>query len=104
MKKYRKLIVDAAMSVLLLLLMAYELIGAAVHEWLGIVMFVLVILHHVLNRKWSGSVLKGKYSLFRVLQTVLVILVLFSMLGSMASGIILSRYALAFLPIHGGTG
>lgn len=49
MKKYRKLIVDAAMSVLLLLLMAYELIGAAVHEWLGIAMFVLVILHHVLR-------------------------------------------------------
>lgn len=104
MKKYRKLIVDAAMSVLLLLLMAYELIGAAVHEWLGIAMFVLVILHHVLNRKWSGNVLKGKYSPLRVLQTVLVALVLISMLGSMTSGIILSRHALAFLPIHGGTG
>lgn len=104
MKKYRKLIVDAAMSALLLLLMAYELIGAAVHEWLGIAMFVLVILHHVLNRKWSGNVLKGKYSPLRVLQTVRVALVLISMLGSMASGIILSRHALAFLPIHGGTG
>lgn len=104
MKKYRKLIVDAVMSALLLLLMAYELIDAAVHEWLGIAMFVLVILHHVLNRKWSGNVLKGKYSPLRVLQTVLVALVLISMLGSMVSGIILSRHALAFLPIHGGTG
>ncbi len=104
MKKYRKLIVDAAMSALLLLLMAYELIGAAVHEWLGIAMFILVILHHVLNRRWSGNVLKGKNSPVRVLQTVLVVLVLFSMLGSMVSGIILSRHALAFLPIHGGTG
>lgn len=104
MKKYRKLIVDAAMSALLLLLTAYELIGAAVHEWLGIAMFILVILHHVLNRKWSGNVLKGKYSPPRILQTILAVLVLFTMLGSMASGIILSRHALAFLPIHGGTG
>ena len=104
MKQYRKLIVDAVMSALLLLLMAYELIGASVHEWLGIAMFVLVILHHGLNRKWSGNVLKGKYSPPRVLQTLLVVLVLFSMLGSMVSGIILSRHALAFLPIHGGIG
>lgn len=104
MKKYRKLIVDAVMSALLLLLMAYELIGAAVHEWLGIAMFILVILHHALNRKWSGNILKGKYNPLRVLQTVLVVLVLFSMLGSMTSGIILSRHALIFLPIHGRTG
>lgn len=104
MKKYRKLIVDAVMSALLLLLMAYELIGAAVHEWLGIAMFVLVILHHGLNRKWSENVLKGKYGPMRITQMVLVVLVLFSMLGSMVSGIILSRHALVFLPIHGGTG
>ena len=103
MKKYLKLIVDAVMSTLLLLLMTYEMISAAVHEWLGIAMFVLVILHHVLNRKWSGNVLKGKYGPLRILQTVLVVLVLFSMLGSMVSGVILSRHALAFLPIHGGT-
>lgn len=104
MKKYLKLIVDAVMSALLLLLMTYELIGAAVHEWLGIAMFILAILHHMLNRKWSGNVLKGKYSPLRILQTVLVVLVLFSMLGSMVSGVILSRHTLAFLPIHGGTG
>lgn len=101
MKKYRKLFVDAAMSVLLLLLMAYELIGAAVHEWLGIAMFILVILHHVLNRRWSGNVLKGKYSPVRVLQTVLVVLVMFSMLGSMVSGIVISRHALSFLHLPG---
>lgn len=104
MKKYGRLIVDAVMSALLLLLMAYELIGAAVHEWLGIAMFVLAILHHVLNRRWSGNVLKGKYSPARILQTVLVVLALTSMVGSMVSGIILSRHALAFLPIRGGTG
>ena len=104
MKQYRKLIVDAVMSALLLLLMAYEMIGAAVHEWLGIAMFVLLILHHALNRKWSVNVLKGKYGPMRILQTMLVILALFSMLGSMVSGIVLSRHALAFLPIQGGFG
>lgn len=36
------------------------------------------------------------------MQTALVVLVLFSMLGSMVSGVILSRHALSFLPISGG--
>ena len=97
-----KIAVDIAMTVLLLLLMAYELVGAAAHEWLGIALFALVILHHVLNRKWSGNVLKGKYGPMRVLQTVTVALVLLSMLGSMISGVVMSRHALAFLPIPGG--
>lgn len=102
MKKYIKILVDFGMTVLLLLLMAYERVGAAAHEWLGIALFLLVVLHHVLNRKWSGNLLNGRYRPMRIAQTVLVALVLCAMLGSMASGIVLSRHALAFLPVRGG--
>ena len=49
---------DLAMPVLLLLLMTYDLIGQAAHEWLGIAMFLLFILHHVLNRSWLKSVFR----------------------------------------------
>ena len=101
-KQILKIITDIAMTVILLLLMSYSLVGEEAHEWLGISMFVLFILHHVLNNKWSRSILKGKYTPYRVLQTVLVLLALASMIGSMISGIILSRYALDFLPITGG--
>ena len=55
-----KIVIDIAITVLLLALMSYELIGAATHEWLGISIFLLFILHHVLNRKWLGSMGKGK--------------------------------------------
>lgn len=48
-KQILKIITDIAMTAILLLLMAYSLVGEAVHEWLGIGMFVLFILHHVLN-------------------------------------------------------
>ena len=41
-----KIITDIAMTVILLLLMAYSLVGEALHEWLGIGMFLLFILHH----------------------------------------------------------
>lgn len=97
-----KLIIDFAMTVALMLLMAYELIGQASHEWIGIGMFVLFVLHHILNWKWSKGLLKGKYTAFRIFQTVLVFFVLLTMVGSMVSGIILSRHALTFLPISGG--
>lgn len=97
-----KMVVDIGMTVMLLLLMTYELIGEAVHEWLGIGMFGLFIIHHILNRKWSRCVFKGKYTWLRVWQTVLVIGILLTMAGSMYSGVILSEHALSFLPIKGG--
>lgn len=97
-----KIAVDIVMTIVLLLLMTYELIGQAAHEWIGIGMFALFVLHHILNGKWSRNLMKGKYTVLRVVQTALVVLVLFSMLGSMVSGVILSRHALSFLPINGG--
>lgn len=95
--------VDIGMTIALLFLMSYEMIGQAFHEWLGIGIFVLFIVHHILNRKWSGALLKGKYTPFRIWQAVLAVLVLLSMLGSMVSGVILSRSAFSFLPNHGGS-
>ena len=71
-------IVDAAMSVLLLLLMAYQVTGEALHEWIGMGMTVLVIVHQILNRRWYGALLKGKYNAYRVLTTVINILLLLS--------------------------
>ena len=102
LEKIMKIVVDIGMTVMLLLLMTYELIGAAAHEWLGMGMFALFIIHHILNRKWSRCVFKGKYTLFRIWQTILVIGILFTMIGSMYSGVILSEHALSFLPIKGG--
>ena len=104
-----KMTVDILMTVALLLLMAYSMVygsnpavGEAVHEWLGTGMFVLFVLHHFLNRKWSLSIHKGKYTPYRVAQTILVALVLLTMCGSMVSGILLSRTVFSFLGIRGG--
>lgn len=101
-KMMARICVDIGMTIALLLLMPYELVGRAAHEWIGIGIFILFIVHHVLNRKWSQNARKGKYTPLRIWQTILVILVLASMMGSMVSGVILSRDALSFLPIRGG--
>ncbi len=97
-----KLCVDIGMTFILLLLLTYELVGQAAHEWLGIGMFVLFVVHHILNGRWSKRLLKGKYTPLRVWQTTLVLLIFVSMISSTISGVILSRHALAFLPISGG--
>ena len=96
-----KLGIDFLMTLALLLLMPYELIGEAVHEWIGAGMFVLFVLHHILNRKWTGNLGKGRCTPFRIVQTFLVVLILISFLGSMVSGVILSRHLFAFLRIRG---
>ncbi len=101
-KAILKIAVDIGMTVMLLFLMTYGLIGEAAHEWLGIGMFVLFIIHHILNRKWSRNVFKGKYTPLRIWQTVLVIGILLTIAGSMYSGVILSKHALSFMPIKGG--
>lgn len=101
-KQTVKITVDVIMTVLLLLLMAFELIGRTAHEWFGVGMFVMFVIHHILNRKWTAHLLNGKYTPARVLQTLLALLVLLCILSSMVSGIILSRHVFAFLPIEGG--
>ena len=97
-----KISIDAAMTLALLLLMAYGLVGEAAHEWLGMGMFALFVAHHILNRKWLLAVGKGKYTPIRMVQTALVGIIFLSMSGSMISGIVLSRHVFAFLPKHGG--
>ena len=104
MKRKMKLQIgtDRAMTVLLLILMAKQLTGETAHEWLGAGMFVLWVFHHVLNRKWYGRIAKGKYSPFRLVQFVVNACLFAAMLGTMVSGVILSRRVFAFLPLSGG--
>ncbi len=59
MKKAR-MIVSIAMTVVLLCLMAYTLVGETAHEVLGTVLFILFIIHHILNRKVVRSRYKGQ--------------------------------------------
>ena len=84
--------------------MAYSLIGEVLHEWLGTAMLLLFIIHHILNFNWCKTLRKGRYSIYRIFQTLIVGLLLLTMLGSMISGIILSQYVFDFLLIKGGQG
>lgn len=98
-----KILVDICMTAALLACMSYLLIGEKSHEWIGSGMFVLFILHHILNRKWYKNLFHGKYSILRILQTAVNFLTFICMIGLMVSGIILSRYVFDFIRIRGMT-
>ena len=59
--------VDIVMTLLLLFLMSYQVTEQAAHEWLGMGMTALVILHQILNRKWYAALFRGKYGAIRIL-------------------------------------
>ena len=92
-----KRIVDVCMTVLLLCLMAYQVTGEVLHEWIGIAMTVLVIVHQILNRRWYGAILKGKYSAYRIMTTVINIALLIAFALTAFCGMSMSGHAVPFL-------
>lgn len=97
-----KIGIDLLMTVLLLLLMAYQVVGEILHEWFGAAMLVLFITHNILNIKWYKNLFHGKYKLVRILGTILNFAVLAAILSLGYSGIVMSRHLFAFLPISRG--
>ena len=97
----KRKILDAAMVLLLPLLMAYSLIGEAFHEVAGTLMLALFILHHWMNRAWWKSLLRGKYSPQRVFRTALNLLLLIFMIAQPLCGILISKHLYTFLPTDG---
>lgn len=89
------------MTLGMLFLMGYHLWGDTAHEWVGAGLFLLFILHHILNWRWWAGICKGRYTAVRTLQTVIDLLTLTAMLGLMVSGVILSSKVFAFLQIRG---
>ena len=97
MKRLR-VTLDIAMTVLMPLLMAYSLIGEMFHEIIGTLIFILFIIHHVLNRRWSGALFKGRYNPNRVFRTVINALLFAFMILQPLSGILMSKHLYTFLP------
>ena len=101
-KQTLKITVDALMTLALLMLMAYELIGQTTHEIIGTVMLLLFVAHHILNRSWHKNLFRGRYSPYRVFQAALVAAIFLLMAGQGVSGVLLSRHLFTFLPVRGG--
>ena len=90
-------IIDACMTVLLLCLMAYQVTGDKLHEWIGIGMTVVLVGHHILNIKWYAVLFKGKYNAYRIITTVINMLLLIAIALTAFCGMSMSNNAVPFL-------
>jgi hypothetical protein len=97
-----KLSIDLAMTVLLLVQMAFQVTGQTSHEWTGAVMIALFLTHNILNIRWYKNLCKGAYTAIRIFQTIINLLVLASVISLAISGAIMSEYVFSFLHIQGG--
>ena len=85
------------MVILILLQMAYHLIGDSLHSWGGMMLFILIALHNIADRKWYSGLRKGKYTPLRFFHTVINFLLLASFLGLAVSAAFLSTTLSTFL-------
>ena len=96
-KKVVRYVVDTVMTLALLCLMAYQVTGEVLHEWIGIGMTAMFIVHHLLNIRWYGALFKGKYNAYRILSTVTNTLMLASIAMTAFCGMSMSAHAVPFL-------
>jgi hypothetical protein len=88
---------DFIMSVLMVLLMAYQIAGDALHEYLGIAMTIAVVFHNILNRRWYASLFEGRYSVFRTLLLIINAGVVISFALTAFSGMVLANSTTTFM-------
>ena len=96
-----KIIIDIAMYLIFVALMQEHLWSDGLHEWLGIVLFVLFIAHNILNFRWYQSFFRGKYTATRITLATINITLLAVMLCCMVSSVFVSGKVFAFLDLGG---
>lgn len=95
-----RLVIDLAMTVLMLVAMAYQITGNTIHELVGALLCLLFITHNILNRRWYKTIFKGKHNVRRILSIVVNLLFLVSMAVVMISAVPISRDIIPFIPIN----
>ena len=103
-KKAAKVTLDIAMALVFVAIMTTALVQEAPHEWLGVTLFVLMVIHIVLNRRWLASIFRGRHSTLRIIQIVVVVGLAVCIIGQFASSLVLSKHAFGFLPALPGAG
>lgn len=93
-----RMLVDHAMAAVLLALMVTPFEWGLAHEWLGMALFALFVAHQVLNRAWWRALGKGRWTVRRVVGAAVDVAMVACVAGLVASSLVLSRYALVWLP------
>ncbi|WP_010234662.1 DUF4405 domain-containing protein [Clostridium arbusti] len=91
-----KLYVDVAMTVFFFIMLSYQLTEDIIHEIMGMLVFILFIVHNFLNRNWYKALVKGRYTVVRIIRTVVNMLLLAAVLGIVISAFSISQIVIPF--------
>lgn len=107
MRKCVKITIDAAMCLVLALMLAHHLLDQSLHEMAAIVLFVLFIAQNIMNVRWYTHLFSGKYTPQRLAILLTNICLLLCMAAAIVSGISMATDALVplsnamySLPMH----
>ncbi len=101
MDRWKRPLLDSAMTILFLLLMADRYTGNAAHEWLGMFLVLLVALHTYENRRWYGLLVRRAGMGPRCPRFVVNTLLLAAFAGTIASAVPISKTVWASLGLRG---
>jgi cytochrome b561 len=96
-----KLSIDLVMTLFFIASLAFRITGDTLHEWLGIALCALFVVHGLINWRWFRNVLRGRYRFRRTLNTAINLSLLLAMLLLAVCGMANSRHALGFLQLPG---
>ena len=97
-----RICIDAAMALVFCAIMATPLVYDVAHEWLGMALFVLVIVHLRVNWRFAKGLTKGRWSARRVVLTAVDALLVVGVLAMAASSMVLSSHVFGWLPAISG--
>ncbi len=83
--------VDIVMAVLMIGVMSYQAAENLFHEALGTVLFLLFIIHDILNRKWYGSIGKRGRNSYQKMILAVNLMTLICILAATGTGSICLR-------------
>lgn len=93
-------VLNGLMAILFLLLMNYRFTGNMPHEILGLVIFLLFLVHTIWNICWYKTFFKGKQKTERILSTIINFLLVIAFVVTIGSGLLISQTVLPVRVFH----
>jgi hypothetical protein len=95
----KKLIVDILLFILMILEFTRIFTGPLIHEIIGIVLLVLVVIHLYLNKNYLFGIFKSKHNLKNIIMLIINILLICLFILTIILGILSSQELFIFLNI-----
>lgn len=99
MKKNVRIIINILMTIFFIVLMGYHITENRIHEYLGVITLLIMIIHNILNINWYKSLFKGKYNFQRTMYVIIDLALLVATIGIAVSSIMISANVFSFLNI-----